>query len=59
VSAKFEWDEIKGQIYECSRCGARFKGEKLILRNRIVCPECGYRVIKKVKPPVVHRVKAV
>lgn len=45
--------------YVCVKCGHRFSGEELELRDRIVCPKCGYRVIKKVRPPVVKRVKAV
>ena len=50
---------MKGIKYECVRCGYVFDGGELELRNRIVCPQCSYRVIKKVRSPVVKRVKAV
>ena len=59
MSAKFDWDEIEKQTYECARCGRLIRGDEIVMRNRVVCPRCGYRVIKKVKPPIVHRIKAV
>jgi len=54
-----DWDECKNQTYKCLKCGLTFKGEELILRDRIACPRCGFKVIQKVRPPVVKRVKTV
>jgi DNA-directed RNA polymerase subunit P len=50
---------MKGILYECVRCGLVFDGEKIAERGIIKCPDCGYRIIKKVKPPIVKKVKAV
>jgi DNA-directed RNA polymerase subunit RPC12/RpoP len=49
--------EKSGIIYECMRCGARVPSEELELRGgEIKCIICGYRILKKVKPPVVKKV---
>jgi DNA-directed RNA polymerase subunit P len=49
-----------GIVYECVRCGAKVPLEELELRGgEIKCIVCGYRILKKIKPPVVKRVQAV
>jgi len=49
-----------GLVYECLRCGAKVPTEELELRGgEIKCTVCGYRVLKKIRPPVVKRVKAI
>jgi len=51
--------EKTGIVYECIRCGAKVPSEELELRGgEIKCTICGYRVLKKVKPQVVKRVRA-
>ena len=51
--------EKAGIVYECMRCGAKVPSEELELRGgEIKCTVCGYRILKKVKPPVVKRVQA-
>ncbi|MEM0058421.1 MAG: DNA-directed RNA polymerase subunit P [Candidatus Bathyarchaeia archaeon] len=48
-----------GLVYECLRCGAKVSTEELELRGgEIKCTVCGYRVLKKIRPPVVKRIKA-
>jgi len=48
-----------GIVYECVRCGAKVSTEDLELRGgEIKCTVCGYRVLKKIRPPVVKRVQA-
>jgi DNA-directed RNA polymerase subunit RPC12/RpoP len=48
-----------GIVYECVRCGAKVPSEELELRGgEMKCIVCGYRILKKVKPPVVKRVPA-
>lgn len=48
-----------GLVYECLRCGAKVSTEELELRGgEIKCTVCGYRVLKKIRPPVVKRVEA-
>lgn len=48
-----------GIVYECVRCGAKVPSEELGLRGgEIKCIVCGYRVLKKIRPPVVKRVSA-
>jgi DNA-directed RNA polymerase subunit P len=49
-----------GLVYECVKCGAPVALEELELRGGgVKCTHCGYRVLKKIRPPVVKRVKAV
>jgi DNA-directed RNA polymerase subunit RPC12/RpoP len=51
--------EKSGIVYECMRCGARNPSEELDMRGgEIKCMVCGYRILKKVKPPVVKRIQA-
>jgi DNA-directed RNA polymerase subunit RPC12/RpoP len=46
-----------GIVYECIRCGAKVPSEDLELRGgNMKCIVCGYRVLKKIRPPVVKRV---
>jgi DNA-directed RNA polymerase subunit P len=52
-------DSMKGILYECNRCGKRFDGREIAERGNLKCPHCGYKIIKKVKPPVVKRIKAI
>lgn len=48
-----------GIAYECLRCGAKVPSQELDLRGgEIKCIICGYRILKKIKPPVVKRVQA-
>lgn len=48
-----------GIVYECVRCGAPVPLEELELRGgQIKCTVCGYRVLKKIRPPVVKRVSS-
>jgi DNA-directed RNA polymerase subunit RPC12/RpoP len=43
--------------YECVKCGAIVTIKELELRGGgIKCTVCGYRVLKKTRPPVVKRV---
>ncbi len=47
-------------LYKCGRCGRVFDLFQLqVLAPRIRCPYCGYRVIYKVRSPVVKKVKAI
>ncbi len=47
-----------GIVYECVKCGAKVSLEELDLRGGgVKCTYCGYRVLRKVRPPVVKRVK--
>ena len=46
-------------VYECVRCGAKVPSDELDMRGgETKCIVCGYRILKKVKPPVVKRVPA-
>jgi DNA-directed RNA polymerase subunit RPC12/RpoP len=51
--------EKAGIVYECVRCGARVPSEELEMRGGDTkCIICGYRILKKVKPPVVKRIQS-
>lgn len=54
-----DMEGMRDMTYECANCGLKIKGEELVMRNRIVCPRCNYKVLKKVRPPISKRVKAV
>lgn len=48
-----------GIVYECVRCGAKVPAEELELRGgETKCTVCGYRILRKIKPPVVKRIQA-
>lgn len=48
-----------GVVYECQRCHAMVRGEEIELRGgEVKCIICGFKVLKKTKPPVVKRIKA-
>lgn len=48
-----------GLVYECVRCGAKVSSDELELRGGgIKCTFCGYRILKKIRPPVVKRIRA-
>jgi len=46
-------------IYECERCGTKQSIEELMQLPEIKCINCGYRVLKKVRSPVVKKVDSV
>ncbi len=48
-----------GEIeYECVRCGTKVTSEQLAQLPEIKCI-CGYRILKKTRPPVVKQVKSI
>jgi len=49
--------ETTGVTYRCLKCGATVSAEQLTITPEIKCPNCGFRVLKKNRPPVVKRVK--
>ena len=53
-----EEERPAGPIYECVRCGSRVSYAELERYVSFRCPHCGYRIFRKVRPPVVKRVKA-
>jgi len=52
-------EKIFGEVvYECVRCGTKVTSEQLAPLPEIKCI-CGYRILRKARPPVVKQVKAV
>jgi len=50
---------MQGFVYECVKCGAKVPLDELDLRGgKVKCIICGYRVLKKVRPPIVKRVQS-
>jgi DNA-directed RNA polymerase subunit P len=49
--------QFGGVVYECVRCGTKVTAEELASLPEIKCI-CGYRVLKKARPPVVKQLKA-
>ena len=50
--------QITGVTHVCVQCGKVITSEQLALMLEIKCPNCGYRVLRKVRPPIVKRIKA-
>jgi DNA-directed RNA polymerase subunit RPC12/RpoP len=44
-------------MYKCLECGREVEVE-LRTAKKIICPFCGYRIIRKDRPKVVKRVRA-
>ena len=50
-------EEALGLVYECVRCGSKVTTDEIKLRGgEVKCTICGYRVLKKIRPPIVKRV---
>ena len=45
-------------VYECISCGRRVEYSELERYISFRCPYCGYRIFRKVRTPIVKRVKA-
>ena len=53
-----DWEAISKLTYKCAKCGRTFSGKEMALRRQLKCPYCNYKVIMKVRPPIVKRMKA-
>ncbi|MEM2127070.1 MAG: RNA polymerase Rbp10 [Candidatus Bathyarchaeia archaeon] len=49
---------IEGPYYECINCGTKVEYRELEKYITFKCPNCGYRIFRKVRPPIIKRVKA-
>ncbi|MEM2904183.1 MAG: RNA polymerase Rbp10 [Candidatus Bathyarchaeia archaeon] len=47
-----------GVKYLCLRCGATMTYEQITSSPEVKCMNCGYRVLRKARPPIVKAVKA-
>ena len=47
-----------GLLYECINCLSKLTADQIALTPEIKCPFCGYRILRKVRPPIVRHVKA-
>ena len=43
--------------YICSRCGKEVTQQGMEALPGVKCPFCGYRILRKARPPVVKRMK--
>jgi DNA-directed RNA polymerase subunit P len=53
-----EVTELGIPVYECIKCGTKTSSEELLLLPEIKCI-CGYRILKKTRPPTVKTIKAI
>jgi DNA-directed RNA polymerase subunit P len=44
-------------VYECTHCGTKQTLEELSKFPEIRCKNCGYRILKKVRPVVPKRIE--
>jgi DNA-directed RNA polymerase subunit P len=47
-----------GVEYECLRCSKKVSYDELSAMPELKCPNCGYRILKKTRPPIVKHIKA-
>jgi DNA-directed RNA polymerase subunit P len=47
----------EGILYVCVHCKSKITDTELELTPEIKCPFCGYRVLRKIRPSIVKRVK--
>ena len=47
-----------GLVYECVNCSSKITAEQLSMTPEIKCPFCGYRILRKIRPPIVKHLKA-
>jgi len=47
-----------GVRYKCVKCGSEVSASQLELTPEVKCPVCGFRVLRKIRPPIVKKVKA-
>ena len=47
-----------GLFYECINCGSKLTADQLAMTPEIKCPFCGYRILRKVRPPIDKHVRA-
>ncbi|KUO88616.1 DNA-directed RNA polymerase subunit P [Thermoproteus sp. CP80] len=47
------------KIYMCMRCGRTFSRSEMEILPGIRCPYCNYKIILKVRSPMVKRISAV
>lgn len=48
-------------VYECLRCGKKSPGKEWMRtgeQGAFKCPNCGYKISKKIRPPITKRAKA-
>ena len=53
-----EVTELGIPVYECIKCGTKTNSEELLLLPEIKCI-CGYRILRKTRPPTVKTIKAI
>lgn len=47
------------KIYMCMRCGRTFSKSEMEILPGIRCPYCNYKIILKVRSPMVKRIPAI
>lgn len=47
------------KIYMCMRCGRTFSRSEMEILPGIRCPYCNYKIILKVRSPMVKRIPAI
>ena len=50
--------EFGGVVFRCIRCGTNVTADELTQLPEIKCI-CGYRILRKIRPELAKRVKAV
>jgi DNA-directed RNA polymerase subunit P len=53
-----EFEIHEEPVYECVKCARRVPHDDLMKYISFRCPYCGYRIFRKVRAPIVKRVKA-
>lgn len=46
-------------MYKCLRCGKEVRKEDMVEELGVRCPYCGYRILVKMRPPIVKEIRVV
>ncbi|MBS7611177.1 DNA-directed RNA polymerase subunit P [Candidatus Bathyarchaeota archaeon] len=46
-------------LYKCFKCGALIPYGRLKVSPDLKCPECGCKILTKIRPSVVKKIKAI
>lgn len=58
VNLENNTDKLTSIRYICVRCEKSVNADQLSMMIEVKCPNCGFRVLRKTRPPIVKKLKA-
>lgn len=47
------------KMYKCTKCGKEFSKSDMEILPGVKCPHCGWRIVLKLRAPVIKKIKAI